>query len=422
MAVDIRYLDIERVHNAFFPSQEIRDPQLFAGRQAEIQKGISALMNKSGFLAIFGLRGVGKSSIAYQIKLIAEGDKTLPKIQGIERLLPQRGFEYKVHYVKCDRFVRNVPDLLKRILFGDDDNPSLFSLTKTGERRIVEFKQSLEAKGGIGPIGGKGNWEKKYAPQVTDDLIQQFRQLLRLVRKDTQASHNGLLIMIDEFDTIPDKSGFASIVKACSSEFVKFGIIGIASSISELIQDHSSIGRQLDYIKVELMPKYELHNILKKAEHKVNAITFTERAAEEITSKSEGFPHFTHLLGRESMLIAFKRSSSRVTDEDIRNLADLISKGRLNTTYDEVYHSAVKQSEQREILLKLFAEVPNDEMHTEGVYKDAKDMGVTNPSQLMKELTVSDNGSPVLTKIRERYYRFTDPVFKAYAKMRQWKF
>ena len=32
-------------------------------------------MNRGGFVSIYGLRGVGKSSIAWQLKLIAEGDK-----------------------------------------------------------------------------------------------------------------------------------------------------------------------------------------------------------------------------------------------------------------------------------------------------------------------------------------------------------
>jgi len=41
----------------------------------------------------------------------------------------------------------------------------------------------------------------------------------------------------------------------------------------------------------------------------------------------------------------------------------------------------------------------------------------------MKELTQpQDSSIAVLTKLREQYYRFTDPVFKVYAKLRTWKF
>lgn len=420
-------LDIQKIYHAFSPSQEITDPTLFVGRNKEIETGISALHNRGGFLSVFGLRGVGKSSIAYQIKLIAQGDNRLPNMQAKDKLLPKNGFNYHVHYIRCDQFVKNINDLLKRVLFGDDDNPSLFSLTKTGDRKIKELKKSLEATGGGSFLGVKAEAgstvEKTYDNHVTDDLVQQFRQLLRTVRKDIQSDNDGLLILIDEFDIIEDTSGFASIVKACSSDFVKFGTIGIASSVSELIKDHNSIGRQLDFINVPLMSKLELSSILKKAEYMVNyVITFNDDAVESITSKSEGFPFFTHLLGKEAMLSAFKRGSSEVNKTDIEYLSKLISEGRLNTIYEDLYHSAVKSSEQREILLKAFAEQEDDEVFTESVYSVAKDLGITNPSQLMKELTYSDSGNPVLTKVRERYYRFTDPVFKTYSKMRSWKF
>jgi hypothetical protein len=109
---------------------------------------------------------------------------------------------------------------------------------------------------------------------------------------------------------------------------------------------------------------------------------------------------------------------------DIDLLSRNISEGRLTNTFENVYHESVKNSPQREILLKLFAEESENEIFSETIYSLAKDMGITNPSQLMKQLTSPDNSTttPVLTKVREKYYRFTDPVFKVYARIRNWKF
>lgn len=424
---DLAALDIDKIYQAFSPAQEIRNPELFVGRREEMEKGISALMNRGGFLAIYGLRGVGKSSIGYQLKLIAEGDYTLPEMISLDHLIPRSGFEYKVHYIRCDSFINNIVDLIERILFGDDENPSLFSLTKTGDRRIKEIKNTIRGEAGGEFFGisakGEGSRQTTYQPRASENLIQKFREVIRLVQKDIHAVNNGLLILIDEFDTIENKEGFASLVKACSSDFVKFGVIGIATSVGELVKDHNSIGRQFDIIPVNTMPEIELSKILQKAEYVVDRkITFSKEASNAITSLSEGFPFFTHLLGKESMLSAFKRKSSTVEGDHIDVLQEKISNGRLDTIYEDMYHSAVKSSEQREMLLKIFAEKEDDEIHTEGVYKLAKEMGITNPSQLMKELTSSERGSPVLRKVRPRYYRFTDPVFKAYARMRGWKF
>lgn len=314
------------------------------------------------------------------------------------------------------------------MLFGDDDNPSLFSLTKSGDKRLEEFKRTVAVDGSAGffgaKLGAKGQEESKYVPYISDDLVQQFRALLGTIRKDNQ-HRDGSLILVDEFDTIPNKTGFASIVKACSSDFVKFGVIGIAGNVSELIRDHSSINRQIDFINVPLMPELERLQIIKRAEYRVdNTIEFEDDAMIEICKKSEGFPYFVHLLGKEAMLLAFGRSSSRVTMADIDLLSHNISEGRLSNIFENVYHESVKNSPQREILLKLFAEDVENEMFSEAIYSLEKDMGITNPSQLMKQLTSPDNSmtTPVLTRVRDKYYRFTDPVFKVYARIRNWKF
>ena len=210
-------IDTRRIHSAFSPAREILDPKLFVGRSEEVRKAIHALLNPGSFIAITGLRGVGKSSFAHQIKLIAEGDKTLALALNLERALPNKDFNFIVHYYKSDGFVNNISDLFKRMLFGDNDNASLFSLTKSGDKKLEEFKKTISLEGGAAffgaKVGTKGQEESKYVPYVSDDLIQQFRSLLGIIQRDNQGK-DGLLMLVDEFDTIADKTGFASIVTA----------------------------------------------------------------------------------------------------------------------------------------------------------------------------------------------------------------
>ncbi|HEV8084807.1 MAG TPA: hypothetical protein VGP55_16485 [Chitinophagaceae bacterium] len=77
-------MDIQKIQNAFSPSREITDPDFFVGRYEEMKSSVLALSEKGSFIAIHGLRGVGKSSIAKQIKLIAEGDKTLARYPSVQ--------------------------------------------------------------------------------------------------------------------------------------------------------------------------------------------------------------------------------------------------------------------------------------------------------------------------------------------------
>ena len=418
---------IEDVRRAFSPAKEIEDPKMFAGRSKQIKDGIKALLNEGGFMVIHGLRGVGKTSIANQLKLIAEGDDRLPSMMGLDRLVPQNGFGYRVQYVRCDAFVKNIVDLIERILFADERNESLFSLTKTGERKVKEIRKTVKGGGSIQLPGvsasGGGTKETTMSTESSNNIIQKFREVLNLVKKDLHHRYDGLLIIIDEFDAISNKEGFSSLVKTCSSEFVKFGVVGIANNISELISDHKSIGRQIDIVRVPTMSKNELTQIIKKAEHKVNnEIYFSREAKGEIAKMSEEFPYFTHLMGQECMMKAFEVGKRKIGKEGVDSVSEKISKGKLRTNYEDIYHDAVKQSEDREILLKLFAEEDSNEISTSDVYGEAKEMGMSNPSQLMKELTGGEGEEGVLKKVRPKYYRFTDPVFKVYARKRGWKF
>lgn len=419
---------IEHINAAFSPSREVIDPNMFAGRREEVKNAILALQNDGGFITIYGQRGVGKSSIALQIKRLAEGDSTLAQMLNLEKYVPKKGFDYKVHYFKCDKFVKNIDDLLKRILFGDDENPSLFSLTPSGEHKLESFRKIYTSGAELGffgnLVGGAKRTEKVYRKFVSDDFIQYFRNILGSVRKEQiKNKKSKLLILIDEFDLIADKSGFASIVKACTSEFIKFGIVGISHNISELILDHGSIGRQIDAIRVRKMDSNELFSIIDKAEHQMrHAIVFDDDARELIVEKAEGFPYFVHLLGKEAALMAFDREVSIIKEIHLHELAQKISKGRLPTIYEENYFAAVTLSENKEVVLKALSEYEKEELPVEFFQEFFEDLGIKDFSDFLGDLSLEQNGlTPVLVKIREGYYRFSDPVFRVYAKLRHWE-
>lgn len=427
--MSVYHLDIKRIQDAFSPAHEINTPELFVGRREQMKKGIIALSNTGGMICIYGLRGVGKSSVAMQLKLIAEGNTELLNMLDLWRYQPKKGFSYLVQYLRCDDYVQNMRDLVHRIIYGDDNNPSLYSLTKSGEKQLLGYKKTIDAgaeasvTGGLfgGKLGGKRVTESSYNTVVSSDEVLQFRKLLGTIRKDNQ-ERTGLLILIDEFDRIPDKQGFSSIIKACSDDFIKFGIVGIANSLTELIGDHDSSGRQFDIVKVPRMPLYDLEGILQRAQGKIkHRIQFTEKAREQITARAHGFPYFVHLLGREAMLMCFETGGTVVDESVMEILAEAVSQGRLSTIYEEKYQTVVRNSAQRELALKAFSEIEEDEIDIREVHRMLRDLGLKNPNRLTQDLA-TDQYSVVLVNVRRGYYRFSDPVFKVYARMRDWKF
>lgn len=417
-------IDITDINNAFSPTHEINDPTKFVGRYEEIEALVLGLTTESSFLSIFGIRGIGKSSIAKQIKLIAEGDKTLTKILGLQYLLPRKGFDYMVHLVSCDEFMPDIKSLIKRVLLGDDVNDSIFSRNKHGDRRIKSFKEKGKSSLGVGGFGIKsaieGEDETTYESIETDDLIQEFRKALATTQKDNQ-KNTGLLILIDEFDVLKDKSGFASLVKTCSSKFIKFGIIGIGESTEDLIEDHASVGRQISSVHVKPMNKKELKEIISHAEQSLRyQIVFDLAVAEDITSEAEGFPYFVHLLGKECLLLAFKRKMKNVTKELYSEVKENLICGKIKLTQEFRYIEACRTSKERELLLRLFAMSDENKILVEDIYSQAREFGIDKPSNYMEALTTKDKIAPVLSVLRDkRYVRFSDPILKVYVKKRE---
>lgn len=418
-------LDITDINNAFSPTHEINDPNKFIGRYEEIESLILGLSTESSFLSIFGLRGIGKSSIARQIKLIAEGDNTLPKELGLDYLLPKKGFDFMVHLVSCDDFIINIRALIARILLGDDQNDSIFSRNKNGNKRAISYKEKEKASLGgnayVFKAGLEGEDETTYESRVTDDLIQEFRQALSTTQKDNQYK-SGLLILIDEFDIIKDKGGFASLVKTCSSKFVKFGVIGIGESIEDLVEDHSSVGRQISSVLVKPMNKKELRLIINNAVISLKKqISFDDSVIEDIVKEAEGFPYFVHLLGKESLLLAFKRKLKKVNHDLYHEVKTNLIKGKFQLTQEFRYIDTCRTSAEREFILKLFGSSDENNILIEEIYTMAREYGIETPSKYLDKLTEKGKIEPILITSRDkRHVRFSDPILKVYSKKREY--
>ena len=73
-----------------FTSDVIRDPARFVGRTDLIRDCIKSLNTPSGLIAVYGKRGVGKSSLLRQIQQMALGDYTLAKNAGLRYEVPGR--------------------------------------------------------------------------------------------------------------------------------------------------------------------------------------------------------------------------------------------------------------------------------------------------------------------------------------------
>jgi len=241
---------------------------------------------------------------------------------------------------------------------------------------------------------------------------------------EQKIARNGVLIVIDEFDQIADPSGFASFLKALSTNVpeVKFCLVGVAHDIQYLMKEHQSSDRLFagSIISLPSMSSDELKEIISIAQSSIgDYIIFDNNATEKMVALAQGHPYMVHLIGKYAFRLAFQADRTVITASDVDATVQSIAERGADPVLEGRYKKAVASSEQREIVLKSLAETQasDGEVWTTNAYKVALDQGVDNASQYVGQLVSDEYGSEI-EKLRDRYYRFQDSLFAAYVKAR----
>lgn len=407
--------------NVFTPAAEIEDVQRFAGRSDELQGLARALESDGVQIVIYGNRGVGKSSLARLLDRMARGDQEV-----LDRLLtpPAETFDFLTVYFACDDSVDTIPRLLLRILSDDAALASWvpFKVVESEGKNSVSGK--LDVK--VVSFGASGSETVKHASQELEtDIVSVFNNALDNLARSNIAK-GGVLLIIDEFDRIRDRTGLASLMKTLAPVGVTFALVGVATTVQELITEHESVARQLSdgTVPVPPMTRGEMQEIFNRAEALLNsAPTFTSEARDWIINVSRGHPFYVHLIGKHSLLKAIEGGEATITAAAAQDALRTIALKGSAPIQESTYKTSIGHSYTREFILKRFAADEDDEIHTTDLYSQiAKDLGIEpNAVSVYVGQLASDKYGRVLEKTRERYYRFRDSLFKAYAAARPWQ-
>lgn len=421
-----------------FTSDVIRDPSRFVGRRDLIQDCIRAVNTPLGLIAVYGNRGVGKSSLLRQIQQMALGDYTLAKRAGLGHTVPVSPRKYLTVYYTADQFISDGQDLLKRLCNDQNEEDGFLRLVPNDGKELTEFTRSKEVSGGadlkLVNWGAKGVEESKYARTVPDDVVQTFRNYLSAIvthQVKRKMGRDGLLILIDEFDVIRDKSGIGSLIKSLSSSEVKFAVCGIGRDLYEIVEDHASVERLLEEgaLHVRPMSQAETREIFTTAERLFkNQIDFSDDVVGEIVNLSEGYPYFAQLVGKECVTHVNSLNKNRVDMEVFNLVLDDVKRGTAFPTLESSYQRAIGSSEGRQILLHFLAEqnTEGELFNEEGgkvvlssARRDARDLDIEYVDQLMPRLVEQKYG-PILRKTGDRRgeYEFVNPVLRLYIRLR----
>ncbi len=265
---------LERIATSFRPSAPV-DGNAFSGREFQITTVVNACVQRGQHVMIFGERGVGKTSLANTLCKNLRGNFVIPECGTIN----------------CDQ-TTTFPSLWKAIL-------SEIPLSKNAyaNRNLSDADRT------------QGTFAQHLPENVTPHSIRTALQ-----------NRGRFLIVIDEVDRIRDKTTttlLADTIKTLSDHAIDttLVLVGVAESIDTLIAEHESIQRALIQVHLPRMSQVEIDKIIDNGLENVG-MTIEQDAKSRIHKLSQGLPHYAHLLGMHSALMAAGQGRLQITIDD----------------------------------------------------------------------------------------------------------
>jgi Cdc6-like AAA superfamily ATPase len=281
------------VLTTFTPGKPVSNLDLLAGRDQQISKVLEAVLSPGQHAAIYGERGVGKSSLANLIydMVFASGQKTFIPVQ-----------------INCSLLI------------------SFHEIW----REIFKQIQLHSTKGDVALEDQVSD-----APN-SEDIRQIFVQ-----------TGSPSIVVLDEFDRVDETTAMAmsDTIKTLSDRGTDttLVLVGVADSVEQLIKEHQSIDRALIQIPMRRMSHDELVAIVTKGMARISEMTIEEGLDRRMADISKGLPHFTHLLAKHSALTAIDDGRRIITRKDYEKALKIATEEKSHTL-GQAYRSATHSS------------------------------------------------------------------------------
>lgn len=387
----------EKAKKVFLPYTPIKLVELFRGRKTEIQRVTDALSTPGRHVVLFGDRGVGKTSLANLISFFANWDD---------------GDIFTYSCGSTDTFTT---------VFD-----SVFAKTGNGLLHRESFREQV-GKFGSSHFSFQGSSRERLEP------IEDFRVEPSSV---SEALHElKVLIILDEFDRVESsdaKLAIAELVKKLSDAEAKSKllIVGVASTIVELIGKHPSAVRAFEQVEMSRMERWEIEEILSGGFNEVG-LNIRKELVQKVASLSDGYPHFAHLIGLKLVQAALDRLVSSdgqplaVSGRDYPPAIAAAIAGSMHSLH-EAYIRGVETPGVKTQMYRLILEGIAIQENVEVPLQDILDYisniqgGKTIRSQAISPhlgKLVNPVKRNVLERPRNGFYRFQDPMLRAFVRM-----
>lgn len=285
------------IYNPFQPDEPV-SPKLFVGRKKELATIETALSEtartKTKNILIIGDKGIGKTSIAGYIENLAERVNAEEKYGG-------QFFTVFCSLGSCtnneDVCVTILEEIYNKI---SATLPNIVEKTKTFFRRLEAFGLS---------IAGFGFSLKR----KTDDkgtLPLRFHHIINSFSGSISDDYEGLLIILDELDTISQNKKFAPFLKSYVENLAraKTNVMHLVTASPFAIQGleagHDTIIRSFTALELQNISGEETKELIEKALNIGKPLkTYDEDFLRYTNHFASGIPNFVHELGYASFQV-----------------------------------------------------------------------------------------------------------------------
>ena len=380
------------------PGRIMMDPSRYAGRNDIIREAHQYLSNGRS-LFITGRRGVGKSSLATQIRQLMSRSSESEERFGIKG--SSSSCVLNVMY-RCDG-TETLTDFASRLLHSMERASGYQSVGagKTVNRlkfnlKVVSYERADETA--------------TEAPHVISRFSELVIDWARQVRSVEDAE---VTFWIDEADLLIERVNvgvFLKVVLENASDAglapLRFVLTGLNRALDRLRQQHPSITRFLMPVEVPPMGPDELTELVDRAIDPTS-VSFEPDVREALYLMSQGFPDPVHLLGYELFEAALGNvhnvATPKTFNEVLRKVSTGIKKDELRSVEAKI------PSTECEKLLYSAALFPRE-------FCTALDLAnhLEWKEDRCRELCAQLCDLQFLEQDGRRGFRFADPLFKIY--------
>lgn len=410
----------------FVHKQAIRhdNQRFFTGRQSLLSTALDALAIPGAAMIVHGDAGVGKTSFAWQLLEILQGNRALVARLNIATQHPVD--KYYCVWIQYNQGMVDVDAILLGLLMAPEDAQTFRSVfPKVFDRKTVDkiertYSLNLAAVKAQGKFTSDSAEDDTAAralalaerKQHVQFLFNEVLARIRALYKDRE-----LIIFIDDFERVVDRAGMGEVIKDTNN--ARFVIVGTGDTVIEVIADHASSGRKLEGSKIQV-PTFsadEMNHVFDRAEAAADGLVrFDARFRDLVVQNSDGYPWVVQLLGYYSVLPhqSTITSSSRLTlsEKEFAYAADQLASPLGDVDRYEKLVAAIGESQNRERVLFALCDAG-----TGWVPEDAIKASLKGGALKLLQHHLSHLEAAGIIRRRGEQVRFRDPVLRAIVKL-----